>query len=79
MIEWRDRLRAGSAAAVLPFAVVVPSTAGTFLRSFTLGHVRQLDRVCELVQMRAWSVGAAPDVAEMTLDLDAAADPAAKL
>ena len=58
---------------MLPFAVVVPSTAGTFLRSFTLGHLRQLDRVCELVQMRAWSVGAAPDVAEMTLDLDSTA------
>ena len=42
-IDDTDRLRSGSAAAVLPFEVVAPSTEGTFLRSFTLGHVRQLD------------------------------------
>ena len=65
-----QRLRSGSAAAVLPFAVVAPSTAGSFLRSFTFGHVRQLDKAAELGLVRAWSVGAAPDVAEMTLDLD---------
>ena len=65
-----QRLRSGSAAAVLPFAVVAPSTAGSFLRSFTFGHVRQLDKAAELGLRRAWSVGAAPSVAEMTLDLD---------
>ena len=59
-----QRLRSGSAAAVLPFAVVAPSTAGSFLRSFTFGHVRQLDKAAELALRRAWSVGAAPDVAE---------------
>ena len=64
------RLRSGSAAAVLPFAVVAPSTAGSFLRSFTFGHVRQLDKAAELGLVRAWSVGAAPSVAEMTVDLD---------
>ena len=65
-----QRLRSGSAAAVLPFAVVAPSTAGSFLRSFTFGHVRQLDKAAELGLVRAWSVGAAPSVAEMTVDLD---------
>ena len=40
------------------------------MRSFTFGHVRQLDKAAELGLRRAWSVGAAPDVAEMTLDLD---------
>ena len=65
-----QRLRSGSAAAVLPFAVVAPSTAGSFLRSFTFGHVRQLDKAAERGLRRAWSVGAAPSVAEMTLDLD---------
>ena len=65
-----QRLRSGSAAAVLPFGVVAPSTAGSFLRSFTFGHVRQLDKAAELGLVRAWSVGAAPDVAEMTVDLD---------
>ena len=65
-----QRLRSGSAAAVLPFAPLAPSTLGTFLRSFTFGHVRQLDKAAELGLVRAWSVGAAPDVAEMTVDLD---------
>ena len=65
-----QRLRSGSAAAVLPFGVVAPSTAGSFLRSFTFGHVRQLDKAAELALRRAWSVGAAPSVAEMTVDLD---------
>jgi hypothetical protein len=26
---------------------MAPSTLGTFLRSFTFGHIRQLDRVAE--------------------------------
>ena len=65
-----QRLRSGSAAAVLPFAPLAPSTLGTFLRSFTFGYVRQLDKALESAQMRAWSVGAAPSVAEMTVDLD---------
>ena len=69
-IDDAPRLRSGSAAAVLPFAVVAPSTAGSFLRSFTFGHVRRLDRAAELGLARAWSVGAAPAVAEMTLDVD---------
>ena len=69
-IDDARRLRSGSAAAVLPFAPLAPSTLGTFLRSFTFGHVRQLDKALESAQMRAWSVGAAPAVAEMTVDLD---------
>ena len=69
-IDDAERLRAGSAGSVLPFAVSAPSTLGTWLRSFSWGHVRQLDRACELALARAWSVGAAPDVAEMTVDLD---------
>ena len=40
------------------------------MRSFTFGHVRQLDKAAEQALVRAWSVGAAPDVAEMTVDLD---------
>ena len=38
-------LRAGSTAAVLGHAVLAPSTIGTFLRSFSWGHARQLDAV----------------------------------
>ena len=40
-IDHVDRLRAGSTGRVLPHAVMAPSTVGTFLRSFTWGHVRQ--------------------------------------
>ena len=35
-------LGAGSTGRVLSHAVMAPSTVGTFLRSFTWGHVRQL-------------------------------------
>jgi hypothetical protein len=69
-IDDAQRLRAGSAGAVLPFVPAAPSTVGTWLRSFTFGHVRQLDRALELALARAWSSGAAPDVGEMTVDLD---------
>ena len=37
-------LRAGGTASVLGCTVKAPSTLGTFLRSFSWGHVRQLDR-----------------------------------
>jgi hypothetical protein len=46
-IDDADVLRTGSTAAVLGHQVMAPSTLGTFLRSFTFGHVRQLDRVAE--------------------------------
>ena len=69
-IDDADRLRAGCAGAVLPFEVAAPSTLGTFLRSFSWGHVRQLDRAAELALDRAWSSGAAPAVSEMTVDVD---------
>ena len=46
-IDDADRLRAGSTAQVLPFGVSAPSTLGTWLRSFTSGHLRQSDRVNE--------------------------------
>ena len=48
-----DRLRAGSAAGVLRFEVLAPSSLGTWLRSFTFGHVRQFVRAHELALTRA--------------------------
>ena len=69
-IDDADRLRAGSAGAVLPFEPSAASTVGTWLRSFTFGHVRQFDRAAEVALGRAWSAGAAPVVSEMTVDLD---------
>ena len=44
-IDDADVLRAGATEQVLPHRVMAPSTLGTFLRSFTFGHVRQLDKV----------------------------------
>ena len=45
-IDALDRLRSGATRKVLGFAPLAPSTLGTFLRTFTFGHVRQLDAVC---------------------------------
>jgi hypothetical protein len=69
-IDHTDRLRAGATGRVLPFRVMAPSTLGTFLRSFTFGHVRQLDRVIAETIRRAWSFGAGPSDETMTIDLD---------
>jgi hypothetical protein len=49
---------------------MAPSTLGTFLRSFTFGHVRQLDAVIAESIRRAWQLGAGPGDAAMTIDLD---------
>ena len=43
-VDDADTLRAGGTAAAIGCMVKVPSTLGTFLRSFRWGHVRQLDR-----------------------------------
>ena len=69
-IDHADRLRAGATQQVLPFRVMAPSTLGTFLRSFTFGHVRQLDRVIGETIRRAWKLGAGPDAGAVTIDLD---------
>ena len=69
-IDHVDRLRAGATGAVLGFRVMAPSTVGTFLRSFTWGHVRQLDRVTAVMLGRAWATGGGPGEAPMTIDVD---------
>lgn len=69
-IDHADRLRAGAAQQVLPFRVMAPSTLGTFLRSFTFGHVRQLDAVIAETIRRAWKLGAGPGSNAVTIDLD---------
>jgi hypothetical protein len=65
-----DVLRSGSTAAVLGHRVMAPSTLGTFLRAFTFGHVRQLDRLAEAVLTGAWAAGAGPGEGPLTIDLD---------
>ncbi len=69
-IDHANRLRAGATGRVLPFRVMAPSTLGTFLRSFTFGHVRQLDAVIAETIRRAWSLGAGPGTEAMTIDLN---------
>lgn len=63
-----DGLRAGSTANVLGHQVVAPSTAGTFLRSFTPGHVGQLDAVIDQLLGRAWACE--PARATCVVDID---------
>jgi hypothetical protein len=69
-IDDADVLRSGATSSVLSHRVMAPSTLGTFLRSFTFGHVRQLDHLSEMLMTRAWSLGAGPGDEPMTIDLD---------
>lgn len=64
-------LRSGQTAAVLAQAPAAPSTLGTFLRLFAFGYARQLDRVLELLLVRAWELGAGPaDGERLVIDID---------
>jgi hypothetical protein len=65
-----DVLRSGQTRAVLGHAVAAPSTVGTFLRAFTFGHVRQLDRVLAVSLARAWAAGAGPGADRLIVDVD---------
>jgi hypothetical protein len=69
-IDHADVLRAGATQSVLPHRVMAPSTLGTFLRAFTFGHVRQLDRVLAEALRRAWGLGAGPGVDRLVIDVD---------
>ena len=63
-------LQAGATASILGHDTVAASTVGTWLRSLTFGHVRQLDAVCETALARAWQAGAGPGDAPMFIDID---------
>ena len=69
-IDAADVLRTGGTARAIGCVVKAPSTLGTFLRSFSWGHVRQLDRVSRELLDRAWAAGAGPGDAPFTIDLD---------
>jgi len=71
-IDHADILRSGGTAAVLGHRVMAPSTLGTFLRSFTFGHVRQLEAVVGKVIEKAWSLGAVagPGAGRLVVDVD---------
>jgi len=69
-IDHADMLRAGATASVLGHRVMAPSTIGTFLRSFTFGHCRQMEAVIGHALERAWSAGAGPGAAPLVIDID---------
>jgi hypothetical protein len=63
-------LRAGRTRRLLGGWLPAPSTLGTFLRAFTFGHVRQLDRVLGETLGRAWRAGAGPGAQRLLVDVD---------
>lgn len=63
-------LRSGRTRRLLGGWVAAPSTLGTFLRAFTFGHVRQLDRVLGETLERAWQAGAGPGAERLVIDVD---------
>jgi hypothetical protein len=69
-IDDADRMRAAETPSVLGHGVRAPSTLGTFLRSFTWGHVSQLEKVHDELLARAWAAGAGPGDGPVTVDVD---------
>ena len=69
-IDHADVLRSGGTQRVLAHRVMAPSTLGTFLRSFTFGHVRQLEAVVGVALGRAWAAGGGPGSARLVIDVD---------
>ena len=63
-------LRTGRTRRLLGGWPPAPSTLGTFLRTFTFGHVRQLDRVLGESLTRAWRAGAGPGKRRLVIDVD---------
>ena len=69
-IDHVEMLRAGGTGRVLGFTPMAPSTVGSFLRTFTFGHARQLEAVLARTLARAWGLGAGPGDKPLTVDLD---------
>jgi Transposase DDE domain group 1 len=63
-------LRAGRSRRLLGGWMPAPSTLGTFLRAFTFGHVRQLDKLLGEALVRAWRAGAGPGEGRLVIDVD---------
>src|SRR5438128_8329193 len=61
-------LRAGRTRRLLGGWLPAPSTLGTFLRAFTFGHVRQLDRLLAQTLTRAGRACAGPGEGGLVLD-----------
>lgn len=69
-IDDADVLRAGRTGRLLGGWIPAPSTLGTFLRAFTFGHVRQLDKLLGEALERAWRLGAGPGEKRLVIDVD---------
>jgi hypothetical protein len=69
-IDDADVLRAGRTRRLLGGWLPAPSTLGTFLRAFTFGHVRQLDKLLGQALERAWKAGAGPGDGRLIVDVD---------
>jgi hypothetical protein len=65
-----ELLRAGRTRRLLGGWLPAPSSLGTFLRAFTFGHVRQLDRLLAETITRAWRAGAGPGEGRLVVDVD---------
>ena len=52
------------------FSTPAPQTAGSFLRRFTLGHIRQLDKALREVHLRAFGLLGVKKGGRVTLDFD---------
>ena len=65
-----DVLRAGRTGRLLGGWIPAPSTLGTFLRAFTFGHVRQLDKLLGQALERAWKAGAGAGDGRLVIDVD---------
>jgi hypothetical protein len=63
-------LRVGRTRRLLGGWLPAPSTLGTFLRAFTFGHVRQLDKLLGESIERAWKAGAGPGDGRLVIDVD---------
>jgi hypothetical protein len=69
-IDDSDVLRVGRTRRLLGGWLPAPWTLGTFLRAFTFGHVRQLDKLLGQALERAWAAGAGPGDGRLVIDVD---------
>ena len=67
-IDHVGMLRAGRTGRVLGFRPMAPSTVGSLRRTFTFGHVRQLEAVLSRMLARAWGLGAGPGDEPLVVD-----------
>jgi len=63
-------LRAGKTRRLPGSGIPAPSTLGTFLRAFTFGHVRQLDKLLGEGLVRAQRAGAGLGDGRLVIDVD---------